>query len=586
MKENEIILKGIPASPGIVVGKAFLLDREQYVINRRAVKEEGIQDEIRRFKNALIQTKGEILEIKKRISEEMGIEHGQIFSAHLLVIEDSMLIEEVIAKLKKEKLCIEYIFQDVLKRYIKVFSEMDDEYLKERISDINDVGKRILKNLIGAKEDILSGIKEKVIVIAYDLSPSDTAMMHKKNVIGFATDIGGRTSHTAIMAKSLEIPAVVGLEVLTKRAQAGDTLIIDGTHGVVVVNPSPKTLKKYESSRLRFREFEKHLLELRDLPSETRDGRKVELSANIEVPEDVPSVIAHGAQGIGLYRTEYFFMNRKDLPSEDEQFKAYSAVAKKMETAPTIIRTLDLGGDKFLSQLEIPNEMNPFLGWRAIRFCLARPDIFKTQLRAILRASAHGRLKVMYPMISGLEELRQANVLLEEVKKDLKKAGTAFDEEIEVGAMIEVPSAALTSDILAKEVDFFSIGTNDLIQYAIGIDRGNEYVNYLYAPLHPAVLRLIQYTIDAAHATGIPVSMCGEMAGRTIYTPILLGMGIDQLSANAFAIPHIKEMARKIDLNHCRKIVKQLLAMKTADEIQGYMFDEFKRHAEFEIELR
>ena len=579
MKENEIILKGIPASPGIVVGKAFLLDREQYVINRRAVKEEGIQDEIRRFKNALIQTKGEILEIKKRISEEMGIEHGQIFSAHLLVIEDSMLIEEVIAKLKKEKLCIEYIFQDVLKRYIKVFSEMDDEYLKERISDINDVGKRILKNLIGAKEDILSGIKEKVIVIAYDLSPSDTAMMHKKNVIGFATDIGGRTSHTAIMAKSLEIPAVVGLEVLTKRAQAGDTLIIDGTHGVVVVNPSPKTLKKYESSRLRFREFEKHLLELRDLPSETRDGRKVELSANIEVPEDVPSVIAHGAQGIGLYRTEYFFMNRKDLPSEDEQFKAYSAVAKKMETAPTIIRTLDLGGDKFLSQLEIPNEMNPFLGWRAIRFCLARPDIFKTQLRAILRASAHGRLKVMYPMISGLEELRQANVLLEEVKKDLKKAGTAFDEEIEVGAMIEVPSAALTSDILAKEVDFFSIGTNDLIQYALAVDRVNEKIAYLYEPAHPAVLLLIKTIIENGHKQGIWVGMCGEMAGDIDMTLILIGLGIDELSTSPINIPEIKTIVRAVTMDKAREIAREAMTLPTGKEIKEFAREKLREIA-------
>jgi len=579
VKENEIILKGIPASPGIVVGKAFLLDREQYVINRRAVKEEGIQDEIRRFKNALIQTKGEILEIKKRISEEMGIEHGQIFSAHLLVIEDSMLIEEVIAKLKKEKLCIEYIFQDVLKRYIKVFSEMDDEYLKERISDINDVGKRILKNLIGAKEDILSGIKEKVIVIAYDLSPSDTAMMHKKNVIGFATDIGGRTSHTAIMAKSLEIPAVVGLEVLTKRAQAGDTLIIDGTHGVVVVNPSPKTLKKYESSRLRFREFEKHLLELRDLPSETRDGRKVELSANIEVPEDVPSVIAHGAQGIGLYRTEYFFMNRKDLPSEDEQFKAYSAVAKKMETAPTIIRTLDLGGDKFLSQLEIPNEMNPFLGWRAIRFCLARPDIFKTQLRAILRASAHGRLKVMYPMISGLEELRQANVLLEEVKKDLKKAGTAFDEEIEVGAMIEVPSAALTSDILAKEVDFFSIGTNDLIQYALAVDRVNEKIAYLYEPAHPAVLLLIKTIIENGHKQGIWVGMCGEMAGDIDMTLILIGLGIDELSTSPINIPEIKTIVRAVTMDKAREIAREAMTLPTGKEIKEFAREKLREIA-------
>ncbi|MBN1526926.1 MAG: phosphoenolpyruvate--protein phosphotransferase, partial [Candidatus Omnitrophica bacterium] len=361
MREKEIILKGIPAAPGIAIGKAFLLDREQYVIPRRTIKEDQVPAEIKRFRDALVATKKEITEIKKRISEEMGVEHGQIFSAHLLVIEDSILMEEVISRLKKERLSIEYIFQDVLAKYIKVFSEMDDEYLKERISDINDIGKRILRNLIGAKEDVLANVKDKVIVIAYDLSPSDTATMHKKNVIGFVTDIGSRTSHTAIMAKSLEIPAVVGVEVATKKLESGYSLIVDGTHGVVIINPSAKTLKKYEASRKRLVEFEKHLMELKDLPAETMDGRKVMLSANIEVPEDVASVIAHGAQGIGLYRTEYLYMNRKDVPSEDEQFKAYSAVAKSVQPNSVIIRTLDLGGDKFLSQFEVPREMNPFL---------------------------------------------------------------------------------------------------------------------------------------------------------------------------------------------------------------------------------
>ena len=396
MKKKETILRGIPASPGIVSGKAFLYGREQYTITRRLVKEDQLLNEIKRFKEALVQTKNEIIEIKKRISEEMGVKHAEIFSAHLLVIDDSMLIEEVISKLKKEKLSIEYIFQDVLRRYIKVFSEMDDEYLKERISDINDVGRRILRNLIGAKEDVLSNLKEKVIVIAYDLSPSDTATMHKKNVKGFATDIGGRTSHTAIMAKSLEIPAVVGLELLTKKIESGDEVIIDGTHGIVVVNPTPRTMKKYEQDREKFVSYAKHLLDLKDLPCITLDGKKIGLSANIEVPEDVPSVVAHGAEGIGLYRTEYFYMNRKDLPNEEEQFRAYSSVAKKIKPHSVTVRTMDLGGDKFLSQLDVPQQMNPFLGWRAIRFCLARPDIFKVQLRAILRASAHGKLRIMY----------------------------------------------------------------------------------------------------------------------------------------------------------------------------------------------
>jgi phosphotransferase system enzyme I (PtsI) len=500
----------------------------------------------------------------------MGAEHGQIFSAHLLVIDDSMLIEEVIAKLKKEKISIEYAFQDVLRRYIKVFSEMDDEYLKERISDINDVGRRILRNLIGAKEDILSTLKEKVIVVAYDLSPSDTATMHKKNVKGFATDIGGRTSHTAIMAKSLEIPAVVGLELLTKKVESGDQIIIDGNHGVVVINPSQKTLRRYEVDREKFFAFEKHLLEQKDLPCVTLDGRKIELGANIEVPEDVPSVVSHGAEGIGLYRTEYFYMNRKDVPTEDEQFKAYLAVVKKLKPNPVIIRTLDIGGDKFLSQLDVPQHMNPFLGWRAIRFCLARPDIFKTQLRAILRASAYGKLRVMYPMISGLDELRRANALLVECKKELKDAGTAFDENIETGAMIEVPSAALTSDILAKEVDFFSIGTNDLIQYSLAVDRVNEKIAYLYEPTHPAVLRLIKAIIVNGHNAGIWVGMCGEMAGDVIMTIVLLGLGLDEFSTSPIATPEIKRIIRSVTMRQAKEIAGEALTLSTGKEVADF----------------
>lgn len=569
-KEKELTLRGIPAAPGIVTGRALLLDRQQYVIPKRSVKEDHISNEIKHFKDALIQTKQEIIDIKKRISEELSSEHGQIFSAHLLVIEDSMLIEEVIAKIKKEKLSAEYVFQDVLKKYIKVFSEMDDEYLRERISDINDIGKRILKNLIGAREDALSTLKEKAIVISYDLSPSDTATMHKKNVIGFATDIGSRTSHTAIMAKSLEIPAVVGLETVTKDVKNDDILIVDGTHGIVIVNPAPTTLKHYESSRKKLAAFEKHLLEMKDLPCETKDGRKIELMANIELHEEVPSVIAHGAEGIGLYRTEYFYMNRKDLPTEEEQFKAYSVVAKKMKPYNVVIRTLDLGGDKFLSQLEIPQEMNPFMGWRAIRFCLARPDIFKTQMRAILRASSFGKLKMMYPMISGIEELQQANAILEDIKRELRKEGISFDENMQVGAMIEVPSAALTADILAREADFFSIGTNDLIQYSLAVDRVNEKIAYLYEPAHPAVLLLIKNIIEAGHKAGIWVGMCGEMAGDIFMTLILLGFGLDEFSTSPIAIPELKKIIRSVTMDQAKEIAQQAVTLSTGKEIERF----------------
>jgi phosphotransferase system enzyme I (PtsI) len=394
--------------------------------------------------------------------------------------------------------------------------------------------------------------------------------MHKRNVTAFATDIGGRTSHTAIMAKSLEIPAVVGIEVLTKRVETGDEIIIDGTHGIVVLNPSSKTLKKYETDKDRFAAINKHLQEMKDLPCVTLDGKSIELAANIEVPEDVPSVIAHGASGIGLYRTEFFYMNRKDVPTEEEQYKAYSAVAKRIKPNSVIIRTLDIGGDKFLSQLEVPQQMNPFLGWRAIRFCLARPDIFKAQLRAILRASVHGRIKLMYPMISGVEELKQANLILEEVKKDLRKESLLFDENIEVGAMIEVPSAAITSDILAKEVDFFSIGTNDLIQYSLAVDRVNEKIAYLYEPAHPAVLRLIKMVIENAHNAGIWVGMCGEMAGDISMTLVLLGLGLDEFSASPIAIPELKKIIRAVTLRQAKEIAQESMLLSTGKDVEKY----------------
>lgn len=576
IKMGETILKGIPASPGVIIGKAYLIDSEDVTVSKRHITDKDLPDEINRLQDALINTRNEILKIKEKISKEMGMEHGEIFSAHLLVLEDTMFIEEVISTMKKEKIGVEYAFLEVLQKYIKTFSKMDDEYLRERISDINDVGKRVLRNLLGTKQKSLDNLKEQVIIIAYDLSPSDTAVMHKKNVIGFATDIGGRTSHTAIMAKSLEIPAVVGLEKVTTVVRNGDAIIVDGNQGLIITEPQKKTLEKYIAAKKRYEELEKELSTLKNLPCETLDGHRVELSANIELPEEISSVIKHGADGIGLYRSEFFYINRTDLPNEEEQYKAYKEVAGKMAPKPVIIRTLDLGGDKFLSQLEIPREMNPFMGWRAIRFCLARPDIFKIQLRAILRASTYGNLKIMYPMISGVEEVRQANVILGEVKDQLRKEKIHFAKNIEVGVMIEIPSAALTSDIIAKEVDFFSIGTNDLIQYALAVDRVNEKIAYLYEPAHPAVLRLIKSVIDNGHKEKIWVGMCGEMAGDPALTLILLGLGLDEFSTSPILLPEIKKMTRAFTLQEAKKIAEKALTFSTGKEVEEFAHQRLK----------
>ena len=565
---QEIRFEGAGVSPGIARGTVHVVRDDLDDVARYRIAPSQIADEIGRFEAALIQTRMQILEMQQRIAESIGAKDAAIFDAHLLVVEDRTLIDEVLRKLETELCNVEWVFQEVATSYAETLNKIDDPYLRERALDIQDVTKRVIRNLQGKAPKAFLGLSEPHILVAHNLTPSDTATMNKELVLGLATDLGSRTSHTAIMARSLNIPAVVGLHDITEKLETGQHVLLDGTNGLIVVNPMPETLAHYGEIESRRIKVVAQLKGLRQTKSTTRDGRHIVLSANIELPDDVEAVAANGAEGIGLYRTEFLYLNRNTLPTEDEQYETYRKVAERVRPDPLIIRTFDLGGDKLArGTVDISDELNPFLGWRAIRFCLENIDIFKTQLRAILRASAIGNVKIMFPMISGLDELRRAISILNECKSELHASKIGIGEKTEVGAMIEIPSAAISADALAREVDFFSIGTNDLIQYALAVDRVNERIAHLYEPTHPAVLRLLKMIADAAHAHNIWVGVCGEMAGDIALIPLLLGLGVDELSASATLVPRVKRAVQSLAIPECQQLVDEALKLETPSKI-------------------
>ncbi len=559
--QQEIRFEGAGVSPGTAHGKVHVVRDDLDDVPRYRIAPSQVADEIGRFETALIRTRMQILEMQQRIAESIGAKDAAIFDAHLLVVEDRTLIDEVLRKLETDLCNVEWVFQEVATRYAETLNKIDDPYLRERALDIQDVTKRVIRNLLGKAPKTFLGLSEPHILIAHNLTPSDTASMNRERVLGIATDLGSRTSHTAIMARSLNIPAVVGLHDITAKLETGQHVLVDGTGGLLIVDPTPETLTRYAEIESRRVRVVTQLKELRETSSTTRDGRHIVLSANIELPEDVDAVEANGAEGIGLYRTEFLYLNRNTLPTEDEQYETYRKVAERVRPDPLIIRTFDLGGDKLApGTVDITDELNPFLGWRAIRFCLENVDIFKTQLRAILRASAVGNVKIMFPMISGLDELRGAVAVLAECREELHSSKIDIAKEIEVGAMIEIPSAAISANVLAREVDFFSIGTNDLIQYALAVDRVNERIAYLYEPTHPAVLRLLKMVADAAHANDIWVGVCGEMAGDIALIPL-------ELSAGAMLVPRVKRAVQSLAVPECQKLVEEALKLDTGSEI-------------------
>lgn len=558
-------LKGIAASSGIAIAKAYQLVEPNLSFEKRKIT--NVDEEVNRFKTALAMSHAELEKIRDKAFEDLGSDKAAIFEAHLLVLNDPELISPIEEKIKNEQVNAEQALKDIADMFIMMFEQMDNEYMKERAADIRDVTNRVLANLLGVNVVNLSMISEEVIIIADDLTPSDTAQLNRKYVKGFTTNNGGRTSHSAIMARSMEIPAVVGTKAATSSIKNGDMVIVDGLKGEVHINPTPVVIEQYQTQQIRFEEQKAEWAKLVNESTVSADGHHVELAANIGTPNDLAGVMANGAEGVGLYRTEFLYMGRNELPTEDEQFESYKAVLEGMKGKPVVVRTLDIGGDKELPYLELPKEMNPFLGFRAIRLCLEEQGIFRTQLRALLRASSYGNLKIMFPMIATLDEFRAAKAILLEEKEKLVAEGTVVAEKIELGIMVEIPSTAILADQFAKEVDFFSIGTNDLIQYTMAADRMNERVSYLYQPYNPAILRLVKMVIDAAHREGKWAGMCGEMAGDENAIPLLLGLGLDEFSMSATSVLKARSQILRLSKQEMKELADRALQMSTISEV-------------------
>ena len=562
------MITGIPASPGIVFGKALVLKEEKIVLDTQKISEDQVEAEVARFYAGREAAVEQLNSIHQRALKSLGEEKAAIFEGHLMILEDEELEEEIIDYLRSQKVNASVAASKIIDQQVEMLSEIDDEYLKERAGDIRDIGNRLIKNILGMHIVDLGDIAEESILVAYDLTPSETAQLNLEKVLGFITDIGGRTSHTSIMARSLELPAIVGTNDVTARVNTGDYLILDAVNNRVYVNPTQAEIDELKTLEAKLAEEKVELAKLKDLPAVTLDGHKVEVVANIGTIRDCEGAHRNGAEGVGLYRTEFLFMDRDQLPSEEEQFIAYKEVVEAMEGRLVVLRTMDIGGDKELPYLNLPKEMNPFLGWRAVRIALDRREILHAQLRAVLRASAFGKLAVMFPMIISVEEIRELKSVLETLKAELRAEGKAFDENIQVGVMVETPSAAVNAKFLAKEVDFFSIGTNDLTQYTLAVDRGNELISHLYNPMSPSVLGLIKQVIDASHAEGKWTGMCGELAGDERATLLLLGMGLDEFSMSAISVPRIKKLIRHVNYQEVKALADEALQKPTAAEIE------------------